>query len=157
MPMPGSKHLQLTFLLSLVMVVPALAGQDPASALVPYRVDNDQIAAPLTGHPGDPVRGAALFANRQVSTCLLCHADPAAQTQANTIGPPLADVGARLSVGQIRLRIVDASRLNPDTVMPSFYVVDGLNRVGRQWRGKPILESSQIEDLVAYLAMQRSP
>ena len=39
--------------------------------------------------------------------------------------------------------------------MPSYYRVDGLNRVGPSWRDKPILSAGQIEDLVAYLATLR--
>jgi sulfur-oxidizing protein SoxX len=135
-----------------------MAQQDP---LVAYQVENDRIVGSLTARPGDPARGAALFASRQISTCLLCHADPTAPPPAGgapggTIGPPLAGVGSRLTDSQIRLRIVDAARLNPDTVMPSFYVVEGLHRVGRQWQGKPILDAAQIEDLVAFLATLRS-
>ena len=67
------------------------------------------------------------------------------------IAPPLSGVGARLSEGQLRLRIVDSSRLNPETVMPSYYKVDGLVRVASAWRGKPVLTAQQIEDVVAYL------
>lgn len=67
------------------------------------------------------------------------------------IAPSLSGVGARLSDGQLRLRIVDQSRLNPDTVMPSYYKVEGLVRVAPAYRGKPILTVQQIEDVVAYL------
>jgi sulfur-oxidizing protein SoxX len=55
----------------------------------------------------------------------------------------------------LRLRLVDASSLNPATIMPSYYRVDGLERVGRNWQGKPILNAEQIEDIVAYLASLR--
>ena len=54
-----------------------------------------------------------------------------------------------------RLRLVDASRLNAATIMPSYYRVDGLDRVGTLWRGKPILSAEQIEDIVAYLVSLR--
>jgi L-cysteine S-thiosulfotransferase len=146
---------------ALGMAAPVSARQDPgvhaAEPLASYRVENDSIATSLTGLPGDPARGAALFANRQVSTCPLCHAAPATvRLPAGTIAPSLADVGSRLTDGQIRLRIVDAARVNPATVMPSFYVITGLNRVGRQWRDRPILDAAQIEDLVAFLATLRS-
>ena len=55
------------------------------------------------------------------------------------------------SAGQLRLRIVDASRLNPNTIMPPYYRVDGLERVAANFRGKPILSAEQIEDVVAFL------
>jgi L-cysteine S-thiosulfotransferase len=153
MPTPGSRHLRLAFLLSLATT--AVLAQGPSVAPNSQdRVENDRIAS-LTGQPGDATRGADLFARRQVSTCLLCHSDPTS-AQVAAIGPSLADVGSRLSEGQIRLRIVDAARLNPDTVMPSFYVTAGLNRVGAQWRDRPILDAGQIEDLVAFLVTLRT-
>ena len=71
------------------------------------------------------------------------------------LAPSLAGAGSRWSEGQLRLRLVDASRLNPATIMPSYYRVDGLDRVGPAWRGKPILSAEQIEDMVAYLATLR--
>jgi L-cysteine S-thiosulfotransferase len=58
-------------------------------------------------------------------------------------------------VSQLRLRLVDASRFNPPTIMPSYYRVDGLDRVASNWRGKPILSAEQIEDIVAFLATLR--
>ncbi len=51
----------------------------------------------------------------------------------------------------LRLRIVDASRLNPNTIMPPYYRVDGLVRVASNFRDKPILTAEQIEDVVAFL------
>ena len=47
--------------------------------------------------------------------------------------------------------MVDATRLNPATIMPSYYRVDGLTRVAPAYRGKPVLTAEQIEDVVAYL------
>ena len=43
------------------------------------------------------------------------------------------------------------ARINPDTIMPPYYRVDGLKRVAPAFRGKPILTAEQIEDVVAYL------
>jgi L-cysteine S-thiosulfotransferase len=71
------------------------------------------------------------------------------------LAPDLAGVGSRWSAGQMRLRLVDATRLNPDTIMPPYYRVDGLTRVGAAWRGKPILTADQIEDVVAFLSTLR--
>jgi sulfur-oxidizing protein SoxX len=39
--------------------------------------------------------------------------------------------------------------------MPSYYRVEGLDRVSAAWRGKPILSAGQIEDIVAYLTSLR--
>lgn len=115
-------------------------------------------AGPLTSQPGDPLRGRAIVENRALSACLLCHAGPFASPHLQgTIGPPLDGVGSRLSPEEIRLRLIDARTLNPDTVMPPYYVTEGLNRTGRAWQDKPILTAQQIEDVVAFLATLRTP
>ena len=67
------------------------------------------------------------------------------------MAPDLSGVGSRWSAGQLRLRLVDATRLNPETIMPTYYRIDGLTRVGSAWAGKPILTAEQIEDVVAFL------
>jgi len=51
----------------------------------------------------------------------------------------------------LRLRIVDAAKINPESIMPPYYRVDDLQRVAPAFRGKPILTAEQIEDVVAYL------
>jgi sulfur-oxidizing protein SoxX len=120
--------------------------------------DNDAIDTQLTGQPGDPVRGREIVENRPLSACLLCHAGPFPQRHLQgSIGPALDGVGSRLSAGQIRLRLMDGRKLNPDTTMPPYYGVDGLNRTGRQWQGRPIFNAQQIEDVVAFLATLRAP
>ncbi len=102
--------------------------------------------------PGDPQRGYAVVV-RQTSTCTLCHAGPFPNPYLQgTVGPDLHGVGARLDADAIRARLVDASAINPDTVMPSFGTVGGRTRVGAQWQGKSILSPQEIEDAVAYLA-----
>jgi sulfur-oxidizing protein SoxX len=82
---------------------------------------------------------------------MLCHAIPDTGPFAGNFGPSLAGIGARLSAPQLRLRVVDEMRINPQTVMPSYYKVAGLELVAAQFRGKPILTASQVEDVVAYL------
>lgn len=133
----------------------ALPGATLAQALQNFVVVGDAIPASLTGMPGDATRGRALVVERS-STCILCHSGPFAEQKfQGDLAPSLADAGSRWSEGQLRLRLVDASRLNPATIMPSYYRVDGLERVGPTWRGKPILSAEQIEDIVAYLATLR--
>jgi sulfur-oxidizing protein SoxX len=126
-----------------------------AEELRPYTVSGDAIAESLTGAPGDSVRGRALVLER-TSTCILCHSGPFPEEKfQGDLAPSLAGSGSRWSAGQLRLRLVDASRLNPATIMPSYYRLEGLLRVGPAWRGKPILSAEQIEDIVAYLASLR--
>ena len=140
--------------LALVVAVAGCATAAP-DALAPYRVDGDAIREPLASTPGDAARGKQVAVSRD-SNCLLCHAVPDSGVRfMGNIGPPLTGVGARLSEGQLRLRVVDSMRLNRETVMPSYYRVDGLNRVGEAWRGKPVLTAQQVEDVVAYLLSLR--
>jgi sulfur-oxidizing protein SoxX len=132
-----------------------LAGSAAAQALRPYAVVVDAIPASLTGTPGDTARGRALMRDRS-TTCILCHSGPFSDDKfQGDLAPTLSGTGSRWSEGQLRLRLVDASRLNPTTIMPSYYRVEGLDRVGAAWRGKPILSAEQIEDMVAYLATLR--
>lgn len=120
-------------------------------ALVPYTVVGDAIPKSLTGKPGDPVNGRAIVVKRE-STCLLCHSGPFPdQRFQGDLSPSLGGTGSRWSEGELRLRMVDASRLNPATIMPSFYRIDGLTRVAANFRGKPVLTAEQIEDVVAFL------
>jgi sulfur-oxidizing protein SoxX len=135
-------------------IVAAAAGAQ--DALLPFVVAGDAIPAPLTGVAGDPVRGRAIIVNRQVGLCLLCHSGPFPEQRfQGTIAPDLRVAGGRWSEGQLRLRIVDAGRLNADTIMPPYYRVDGLRRVAPAFRGKPVLTAQQIEDVVAFLMTLR--
>ncbi|WP_373852241.1 sulfur oxidation c-type cytochrome SoxX [Bradyrhizobium sp.] len=121
----------------------------------PYTVVGDAIPASLTGTKGDVTRGRALIVERS-STCILCHSGPfPEQAFQGDLAPNLTGSGSRWSEGQLRLRLVDASHLNAATIMPSYYRIDGLARVGASWRGKPILSAEQIEDIVAYLVTLR--
>src|SRR4029077_18426521 len=140
---------------ALLLGVPAqVTGAE--SELRPYMIVGNAIPAPLTEAKGDPERGRAIVANRQVGLCLLCHSGPFPQEKSQgTLAPDLKGAGSRSDEGQLRLRIVDASRLNPQTIMPPYYRTEGLVRVSPPFAGKPILSAEQIEDVVAYLATLR--
>ena len=132
-----------------------LPGFAAAEELRSYAVTGDAIPRSLTGMAGDVARGRALVVERS-STCILCHSGPFPEQKfQGDLAPDLSGSGSRSSEGQLRLRLVDASRLNAATIMPSYYRVDGLDRVGTLWRGKPILSAEQIEDIVAYLITLR--
>ncbi|MET4387324.1 sulfur-oxidizing protein SoxX [Bradyrhizobium sp. F1.4.3] len=126
-----------------------------AEGLAPYKIVGDGIPESLTGAPGDATRGRALVLARS-TTCILCHSGPFPETRfQGDLAPDLTGAGNRWSVSQLRLRLVDASHFNPETIMPSYYRNEGLVRVGRNFAGKPILSSAEIEDIVAYLATLR--
>jgi sulfur-oxidizing protein SoxX len=127
-----------------------------AEELRPYQITGDAIAASLTGAPGDSARGRAIVLNRTVGLCLLCHSGPFPEERfQGNLAPDLKGTGARWSAGQLRLRMVDSHKLNADTIMPAYYVIEGLNRVAPAYRGKPILTAEQIEDVVAFLTTLR--
>ena len=124
--------------------------------LRPYTIVGDAIPARLIGAAGGPVRGREVVLDRRLGACLLCHTGPFAEEKfQGTLAPDLSGTGSRSSEGELRLRLVDPTRLNPDTIMPAYYRVEGLNRVDPAWRGKPILTAEQIEDVMAFLLTLR--
>ena len=124
----------------LVLLGAACASTTPSS---------DEMTAPLAP-TADAARGREAFVSREAGHCVLCHAVPGVAV-AGDVGPSLAGVGSRLTAGQIRLRIVDISRVNPQATMPSFHRTEGLTRVAPNLAGQPVLSAQQVEDLVAYL------
>jgi sulfur-oxidizing protein SoxX len=139
------------FAATIVAACCALAATSSAAAS-----EDDAIPASLTGAKGDPARGRAVVTNRQVGLCLLCHSGPFPEERfQGNLAPDLTGTGKRWSEGQLRLRIVDSSRINPATIMPAYHRTEGLVRVGPAWRGKPVLSAEQIEDVVAFLTTLR--
>src|SRR5262249_19086956 len=118
----------LVYAAALAAAIASFAGDARAAEpLRPYTVVGDAIPQSLTGAKGDVERGRNIVVNRQVGLCLLCHSGPSPEEKfQGTLAPDLKGTGARWSEGQLRLRIVDASRLNADTIMPSYYRIDGL-------------------------------
>ena len=115
-------------------------------------VAQDALPDSLTGARGDPARGRAIVANRQLGLCLLCHSGPFPEERfQGDLAPSLAGAGTRLSEAQLRMRMVDSRTLNPGTLMPSYHRTKGLTRVAPAFRGKPLLTAGQIEDVVAFL------
>jgi L-cysteine S-thiosulfotransferase len=127
----------------LLLVLPLL--------LVGKALGDEGIPASLTGAKGDPVRGRAIVGNRQVGLCLLCHSGPFPEERfQGNLAPDLRNAG-RLGEAQLRARLVDPARFNPQTIMPAYYRTEG-TRVAPSYRGKPVLSAQQIEDVVAYLS-----
>jgi L-cysteine S-thiosulfotransferase len=108
----------------------------------------------LTGVAGDPAKGRAIVVERQKGLCLLCHSGPFPEERfQGDLAPSLAGVGARMSEGEIRLRMVDSTKVNPNSIMPPYYRSEGLERVGANYRGKTLLQPQEIEDVIAFLMM----
>ena len=132
--------------LMLAMAMPAVAAAD-ATVLA-----GDAVAQSLTGSAGDPQRGRSIIADRQKGLCLLCHSGPFPEEplQGN-LAPSLEGAGSRWTEGQLRLRLMDNKRINPESIMPAYHRIEGLNRVGSAWRERPILSAAEIEDVLAFL------
>ena len=138
-------------LLGVALPVQAQPAPSPAFTIV-----GDAIPLALTDVPGDAARGRAIVVNRQLGLCLLCHTGPFPEERfQGTLAPDLGGAGARGSAGQLRLRLVDARRVNSASFMPAYYRADGLTQVGSAWRGKPVLAAQQVEDVVAFLQTLR--
>jgi len=130
----------------------AMAMGSVAAVMVACASPVPRDALPLTPVPGDAARGRAIVASRQAGLCLLCHPAPIPEERfQGNLAPDLAGAGARWSAAQLRLRVVDARRLNPQTIMPPYHDIGGLQRVGAAWQGRPVLDAQQVEDVVAWL------
>lgn len=145
------------------MLAAALLTALPAAA---YTVVGDGIPAPLTATPGDAERGRAIAASRQEGLCLLCHSAPVPQERfQGNLAPSLAGAGSRYTAAQLRLRVADARRLNPASLMPTYLphpeaasaARDERLRVAAAWQGRPVLAPQQIEDVVAWLLTLQDP
>jgi sulfur-oxidizing protein SoxX len=137
----------------------------------------DRIEAPLPGaQAGDVQRGRAVVESRQTGLCVLCHSlEAGGSPLQGNLAPPLAGSGARLTAGQLRARLVDSRRLQPQSIMPAYFVMlpaDGgglaelpgtapddtrFRRIATSWRGRTLLDAQQIEDVIAFLLTLREP
>ncbi len=123
-----------------------------ANELVKFKVVGKTIPKSLTGKPGDPKKGLETAVNRRKGNCLACHVLPnVKQADHGEVGPPLAGVAKRYKEGELRLRLVDSKKLNPDTIMPSYYRNTGYHRLQKKWKGKTIISAQDVEDILAYL------
>lgn len=109
-------------------------------------------ALPSHAAPGDAARGRAIVASRQQGLCLLCHPAPIPEERfQGNLAPDLRGVGARLSEADLRERLIDPHRANPESIMPAYRRTSGLERVAAPFRDRNLLDDQQLEDVVAYL------
>ena len=119
-------------------------------------VVGDAIPQSLTGRPGDAARGRETAFNRDRGNCPICHVIPAPDARLHgDVGPGLDGVAGRLNEAQMRLRLVDSRRLNPSSIMPSYYRLEGLRRVAAAYAGTTVLTAEDIEDVLAFLMTLR--
>ncbi|MEM9623377.1 MAG: sulfur oxidation c-type cytochrome SoxX [Pseudomonadota bacterium] len=105
---------------------------------------------------GDPVRGQAVFLDRDLGHCVLCHqvSSLGVPFQGN-IGPDLSNVGQRLSRKDLWDKIADPTVSNSESTMPAYHRTSDLRQVQPEYLGKPILSQAELNDLVAYLQTLR--
>jgi L-cysteine S-thiosulfotransferase len=128
------------------------SGYAQQPALAPYEITGDAILAPLNALKGNELRGRQIVVTRQKGLCLLCHSGPFPEERfQGDLSPSLAGAGSRSTEGQLRLRMVDSTKVNPASIMPAYHRVTELSRVGRSFADKPILTAQDIEDVVAFL------
>ncbi|KAF0123940.1 MAG: cytochrome c soxX protein, partial [Xanthobacteraceae bacterium] len=128
------------------LVLLCLPGPAAGQGMAPFVVTGDAVEAPLAGVVGDATRGARIVRNRETANCLICHAIPdRSEPFMGEVGPPLAGVGTRLTPGQIRLRLVDPTLVNPAAAMPAYHRVERLLHVEERYRSRPVLSAQEIE------------
>ncbi|MCX8134658.1 MAG: sulfur oxidation c-type cytochrome SoxX [Roseococcus sp.] len=149
---------QAVLAFGLALPLGLVPGEAPArgdTQPVPFRVVEDAIPEPLTNQPGDAERGRAVALDRSRGNCITCHEMPVQADFQGNLGPPLDGLAQRYTVGELRLRVVDSKRINPESNMPSFYRIEGLYNVRRDWVGRTMLTAQEVEDLLAYLMTLR--
>ncbi|MBV1703053.1 MAG: sulfur oxidation c-type cytochrome SoxX [Hyphomicrobiales bacterium] len=126
----------------------------PADAPIVLKVVDGGIPVSLTGKPGDAVTGKSVFMDRGLGNCYACHTVSLLKDQPfpGEIGPTLDGVGTLLTVPQLRMVVSNAKLMFPDTIMPAFHKNADLKDVADKFKGKPMLTSQQVEDVVAFLA-----
>ena len=144
-----------TTAVSLWSAIMLLAACATSTEPVLLQARSDALPEPLTSTLGDPARGREIVVGRDAN-CLFCHAIPeTGERFMGNVAPPLSGVANRLSAGQLRLRVVDPTRINPEAAMPAYHRTEGLDRVAEPYRGKPILSAQEVEDVVAFLLTLR--
>jgi L-cysteine S-thiosulfotransferase len=144
-------------LLAAGLTAPAWAQGAATDPFAKFEIKDGQIDKSLTGTTGDVQKGRQVIISRTLGNCLACHeiTNLKSEPYHGNTAPSLDGVASRMSEGELRLRIVDGTKVNPDTMMPPFYRKDGLNKVMRRFQNTTILSAQQVEDVVAYLKTLR--
>lgn len=105
--------------------------------------------------------GFNIMLNRQEGNCLTCHtlSDWRNQTQRHkelgqqgNFGPVLDGVGTRYNKTELLQWVTDARKIKPDTLMPPYGSLDGLNQPNAS---RPLLTLEQRQAVAAALSTLR--
>ncbi|WP_108483494.1 sulfur oxidation c-type cytochrome SoxX [Oceaniglobus ichthyenteri] len=145
-----------------ILAFAASAGAAFAAEIEPSNVSysDGAVETSLTGVAGDPANGRLIVGDKGQGNCVACHqvGDLAEVPFQGEIGPMLDGAGDRWSEAELRGIVANAKMMFDESLMPSFYKVDGFTRPGNAYTGKapddtfgPLLAAQEIEDVVAYL------
>lgn len=110
-----------------------------------FEIVKDGIPKPLTATPGSAPRGKALLQKKDQANCLNCHSSK--ELKGGSSAPSFDGVGAALTAPQLRLSVVDYSKVAAGKAMPSFHKARADEA--------PRLSAQEVEDIVAYLTTLR--
>lgn len=128
---------------------------DGVAGAVAYTiVDGVAITESLTGASGDPDLGARIYFSAAEGGCAGCHGTPGA---GGSTAPDLADAGARLGAGGVRLWIVAPQAMDPTLASHSFFAAGQRTGAADPRHGGPHLTAAEVEALVAYLGALSAP
>jgi sulfur-oxidizing protein SoxX len=96
--------------------------------------------------------GFDIMTNKLSGNCLACHDLPGVSGMPSNFGPSLRGVGARRTQDELLQWVVDARKINPETLMPPFGSSEGLSKVIQK---RNLLSSTQIEKVVSTLQSWR--
>ena len=119
----------------------------------PYVINYNNFTAfkPANIEVGDANKGKVILKSRKTN-CLSCHNAPMPDEKfQGNFGPSLLGIGSRYSKEEIRIRLINAKIINPDSIMPSYFKTLDYPRTQKKYLGKTILEVEEVEHLVEYL------
>ncbi|MEM7178170.1 MAG: c-type cytochrome [Pseudomonadota bacterium] len=151
-----------TGILAIALCAAAASPLGAAEIAAPYTITNgSRIDDPIAGLTGDWQRGRTLFFDQNLTGCSACHGSPGgpgAETfDGSEEAPSLDGIAGRMSVGEIRLWIVAPETIDPNAAMPGFFLAGQRTEAGSPLINGPWLSAQQVEDIVAYLARQKTP
>ncbi|SFT60539.1 sulfur oxidation c-type cytochrome SoxX [Sedimentitalea nanhaiensis] len=150
----------------LTVAAALVAGAATAGEIAPGDVvftEDGAIEISLSGAPGVAANAPEIM-DKGAGNCIACHQITALSDIPfhGEVGPSLDGAGSRWTEAELRGLVANAKMTFEGSVMPSFFKVDGFNRPGDAYTGnaaqeplEPLLTAQQIEDVVAFLLMQK--
>jgi sulfur oxidation c-type cytochrome SoxX len=117
----GARSIALLALSALLAACAQLPGAAPATPLLNSAVSNESVAPPSTA---SLAQGWRILFDQRTGNCVACHSIPDQKGAKNgiqsTFAPALDGVASRYTQERLRQWVVDARKINPNTLMPPF-------------------------------------